>query len=677
MTPASVVQGAAGLGKTTEVLKAISKGTGTKEIYVPTHALASEVGERLRALNTELKVKVVAGRSHVGPDGNRLCKKHQAAEEIARVGGDVYGSLCALKNGGREQRCRHYQTCPYINQFTPSQVRIYPHAYLPLQRTRLEGDVPDTAVIDESFFMSCIEILSIQVSLMRAAFLGPLSLRLCKAIEEALTQCQPLFSYLWSVGITLEECRGARNELRRAVPKMSPTMGRQEQRKALRTLKPIMQVAKLLAVVLREGHVGRAESHGITYCADKQLITVHIKRAITRFQDEQQNQARVLVMDANADEKLIGQFFDIDTFHRIEAVRQAKVIQCRSTRCSKTSLVPKRNSDPRSKRAARKRLRELEAFISDIASKHKRVLVVGPQEITGNGRIKLKPLVKVPSNVDLAHFGAIRGIDRWKDHDALILVGRNEPAIEALEAIARCVFLTDREPLGFSETWSVEDRGYRLRNGELGVGVVRHQDARVQAVLEQVREGESQQAIDRLRLVHTTTMKQIYILSNVVLDIDVDELVTWEELMNGGRRIQQAWNRLQGVIPLKPAWLAKRFPELWRTADAAKADARRALKEGQISNSSTISSSTLFRHQYRPVVAGRARQRAWSVCLSRDANPQSTRVNLEVLLGSAVEMRSAETRARPTRIRQSRRPEHKALGSKPEVLSTPLEARVP
>jgi hypothetical protein len=47
-------------------------------------------------------------------------------------------------------------------------------------------------------------------------------------------------------------------------------------------------------------------------------------------------------------------------------------------------------------------------------------------------------------------------------------------------------------------------------------------------------EGKSQQAIDRLRLVHAATPKTVYLLSNIVLGIDVDNLVTWTRLRNGG-----------------------------------------------------------------------------------------------------------------------------------------------
>jgi hypothetical protein len=225
-----------------------------------------------------------------------------------------------------------------------------------------------------------------------------------------------------------------------------------------------------------------------------------------------------------------------------------------------------------------------------------------------------------------------------------VVIGRNEPPIAELEAIARCVYLTDERPLQFAQDWTVSLRGYRWKHGSMGANVLVHPDPRVQGLLEQLREGESQQAIDRLRLVHADTPKAAYVLSNVVLDIDVDCLLTWEELMNGGSRVEQAWTALQGVMPLVPAWLAAQFPQHWKSPDAAKSDVARAIKESQFTNMITISNPTLFKHQYRPVLAssGGKRQRAWSNCVSGDAGPSETRVALEALLGIGVEMRRSE-----------------------------------
>jgi len=59
-------------------------------------------------------------------------------------------------------------------------------------------------------------------------------------------------------------------------------------------------------------------------------------------------------------------------------------------------------------------------------------------------------------------------------------------------------------------------RHYLMRNGGTkGAEVSVHPDARVQAVVEQSREAEMLQAIDRLRLIHTKRRKTVYILCSI------------------------------------------------------------------------------------------------------------------------------------------------------------------
>ena len=640
MSTATVYNAPPGIGKTTLVAQqAAHYKHGPVEFYVPTHALAAELNAKVQAANPQTTVRTVAGRSHFDANNKPLCKKHKLAKEVARVGGEVYSSLCARKKGSAVEQCRYYNTCPYIAQFKPAQVTIYTHSHLPLRRSRLESGVPDIAVIDESFFQACIEIVEVPIALLRAPFLGQHGAPVCAAIEAGLQQALPLLAYLGNAGMTYQQLRDARDELSRRGPTITPRMGQSTQRSMLQQLGQRSLLRKLLDNVAQEIFAGRRSSHGLLYDPVTAKITVHCKKPILRFDELRGRSSRVLIIDGSADKDLIEEFFSVRKFVRIRAPRHARVVQVRSTRCSTTSLVPKRNADRKSKRAAKQRLGEVEAFVARLAARHVRLLVVGPQAVTGNTRRRIKPLLKVPANVDLAHFNAIRGIDRWKNHDAVVVIGRNEPPIKAVEAIARCVYLNHRDPLHFADTWTSEMRGYRLRRAQLGVDVVRHPDLRVQKVLEQLREEELVQAIDRLRLVHAATPKYVYVLSNLTLDIDVDDAVTWEELMHGSR-LERAWDTLPGVMPLAPAWLATRFPHLWATADAAKADVARASKECQFANSISIRNLTLFEHPYRPVnSSGTPPQRVWSKCLSLDADSQKVSASLEALLGFPVKIR--------------------------------------
>jgi hypothetical protein len=115
---------------------------------------------------------------------------------------------------------------------------------------------------------------------------------------------------------------------------------------------------------------------------------------------------------------------------------------------------------------------------------------------------------------------------------------------------------------------------YTMRDGsQQSVEVKVHPDPRVQAVVEQAREAEMLQAIDRLRLIHTQRPKTVLILCNILLGIPIDQLVTWRQLAGDGRLADalaacetHGWE----ALPLAPRELARSFPDLWNTAKAAE-----------------------------------------------------------------------------------------------------------
>jgi hypothetical protein len=79
------------------------------------------------------------------------------------------------------------------------------------------------------------------------------------------------------------------------------------------------------------------------------------------------------------------------------------------------------------------------------------------------------------------------------------------------------------------QPYTNEPRGYRgIQRGSVQVQV--HPDWRAQLLLEQVREAESEQALDRLRLLRGEgKQRQVYILSNVPLNVTVDYGWRWKQ----------------------------------------------------------------------------------------------------------------------------------------------------
>ena len=122
--------------------------------------------------------------------------------------------------------------------------------------------------------------------------------------------------------------------------------------------------------------------------------------------------------------------------------------------------------------------------------------------------------------------------------------------------------------------YPVKTRRYYMSDGTTKpANVSVHPDPRVQAVVEQTREAEMIQAIDRLRLIHNEKRKTVYILCSIPLDLPVDELVTWKQL-TGDRRLayalaecdQRGWN----ALPLAAKEMARLFPGLWPSPKAAE-----------------------------------------------------------------------------------------------------------
>lgn len=162
----------------------------------------------------------------------------------------------------------------------------------------------------------------------------------------------------------------------------------------------------------------------------------------------------------------------------------------------------------------------------------------------------------------------------------MIILGRDEPSVEDAEQRAMAIWYDTKEPIdrilpdGGRLNYPKEVRAYTSRDkGERLKRVSVHPDPRVQAIVEQVREAEMLQAIDRLRLVHSERRKTVYILCNIPLDIPVDEPVTWKQLI-GDRRLVDALaecdKRGWDVLPLAAKELPRLFPDFWTSAKAAE-----------------------------------------------------------------------------------------------------------
>ena len=69
-------------------------------------------------------------------------------------------------------------------------------------------------------------------------------------------------------------------------------------------------------------------------------------------------------------------------------------------------------------------------------------------------------------NISIAHFGAIRGLDGWKDFDTVIVAGREQPRPHDVENMARCLFGADAERLLLTGEFVPQMRGHNIKDGD-------------------------------------------------------------------------------------------------------------------------------------------------------------------------------------------------------------------
>ncbi|AWK85345.1 hypothetical protein [Azospirillum thermophilum] len=164
-------------------------------------------------------------------------------------------------------------------------------------------------------------------------------------------------------------------------------------------------------------------------------------------------------------------------------------------------------------------------------------------------------------------FGAVRGMGA-DDAVSALVVGRDQPSTTDAEDMARPFLADDPMPLIHADAYMKEVRGRRMSDGSVvAVTVEVHPDYRVQDMLEQVREAEIVQAMDRVA--PTNGARMVVLMNNLVLDVTYDKCVRHAELVAGGARWERAL-AMRGVLPLKPAEMHRIWPNLWESERSAK-----------------------------------------------------------------------------------------------------------
>lgn len=214
-------------------------------------------------------------------------------------------------------------------------------------------------------------------------------------------------------------------------------------------------------------------------------------------------------------------------------------------------------------------LRDLHAIICREARRYAPgdVLVVAQKRI----REALEALGYLPGNVELAHHNSLRGIDRFGNAAALIVIGRTLPTSTAVRAATEALTGVGQEALTY-------ERGNAIR--ELPGGRVipatwwRYPDRIGEALRWQACEAEVVQIVGRLRGANRTAANpaDVLLLTDLPVPLPV-EPIDMADLAPGPAHLMLA---AAGIAFANPTDAATANPALWGNREAAKKAFQRA-----------------------------------------------------------------------------------------------------
>ncbi len=553
-----------GSGKTStlceELVKALraARNKGTKKVahfYLTTHNLKDEIANRLHRLDPKLRVRNVVGRVPA------TCSRYELTSSLREFRLPIQRVCCdASRAKGMEgsaftslMKCPHFDTCAYQQQFDEgADVYLFTKQYLQASR-RSDVAPPDYVIIDEEFIASLVEVRETGLEdLLKVPLQTSFEARRAlQVVRDALAMGKPVLAQLREAGFDAASLRQRALDIslhrsRRLGLNVLPGMSATDIAAQATSIGPEnlgYLVLKALAVEME--HL-RDDAYSVVY-RDSKLV-VRLLRESEVFT------CPTLVLDATADEELIRAVLPSAKFRSIDVPRRALVTQVRNRRLSRHSLTKAEGQD---------QTRALAQQSPDrITRRYARGLLVTFKSHTD--------AFTLPAGWSVAHYGAIRGLDQYKECDTVVLVGTYLPPVQPVENEAGALAARLPGIRKFSGNYVELQRPFRLREGDAAASIWGHPDEVVQRVLEQKREAEMLQAVDRLRLVHALHPKPVFVLSNLPLDLTVDELVTLEQLAGPDDYLGQLLDHLGGVVPLRAGLLHDRRPDLFPSEKAAE-----------------------------------------------------------------------------------------------------------
>jgi hypothetical protein len=611
------VKASTGIGKTRIAARAIArhiKSDQPQVLYaVPTHRLGEDVADLFRAEG--LSAEVWRGRKALGKDGKPMCLDLGAVKIAEDLGVNIEDACCRGKDpAGRTVTCQYYETCAYQKQKTRTpDVWLVAHQML-FQANATLGDM-SVVFIDESFWEAGTSkpVRGLTLDEIEDAPDNELEIFRQLLVDSLRKQAklggvpkQNVHTGLSARNITkaiqLEWAQKGKQRV------MWPGMSAKERAAAVKVGTNVRHIRTLDRVwrTLRElvEHESDLVS-GRLYLATKKTDDGVVKVVKTRGIHEiagQYDDARFFLMDATLPAKVILEKWrpDVTVVGEIEV--PAPHMRVRQVLGAPITL--KKLAGPRNLAAMRRYI--LKRWVE---TGRGQTLVVCQKDI--------EPALKsgLPAAIHVEHFNNVEGLDRYKDVQLLITIGRTQPKTMDVEADAGALSGVEPVKAGMKVTRSTwydrVTRGVRMREGK-GVAVTtdQHPDELAEAIRWQACEAGLMQAIGRGRGVNRTAANplDVDVLADVVLPLIIDEVQEWT---TPGLEIEPL---AAGVWLESPADMARAWPGVWATAKAARDWLNLKSVDFPLIIDSIKGDSTLFpllRFRYQPAGVKQRWRLAW------------------------------------------------------------------
>lgn len=606
MKPRAVlIEASTGLGKSREGRLMISgylrKNPGqTIVMFVPTHRLGKEQVDEFTGLGQGLVARRFLGTTQENPDSpdERMCLRSDIVASLCSNGISMR-DLCAKPNLGLY--CPHHVDNPEVvsvcgyslqSKHRPD-VWLIPHQLLFHKPPRCVGTV-GLIVIDESFWQSALSHSRMTLSALeyerkdtsgaKSAGLAHKTTILGRAAAAAIRTMPDGFIDTRQIFGAMDGAWAARG-YGKEIENFQDICIQGEWAAFSRSVRPDMSVEaleKTAESLQRQSvidlnhfwHLLDSSDPGPTPFLVKN--TAETKEGPVLYIDlywveRLKNGWRLptVLLDATPCKKITETFFPQSSYGQLELEKftcpmtHTTITQVIDSKLPKAMMVPTDQAGGRKNLERKNNLARLAALVEVLANRGATLLVTSKA-------IEERIKGRLPDAVDVLHYGALSGLDEFRDHRVIILAGRLELPVRECEHQAGVFQKTAVEPAP-GDWYDTKVVGIETTNKGLDIRVeaTRHSNRIGEEIRWSWNEGQLLQALGRGRGVRRTVSNplEIFICTNVPLPIQVDQVIKWCDLAPS--KIEQDIARL-GCSPMAYGEMVRVNPDRYKDRNAAR-----------------------------------------------------------------------------------------------------------